>query len=67
MLVPFNIIPLGTRFKYVGLNSTWVKIDINTIAAWDSTQITTNWHQQICSFAETDTKEALVQEVKVVE
>jgi hypothetical protein len=42
--IPFDILPLGARFRYEDPSSNvWVKIDLNTIAEWDASQMDTNW------------------------
>jgi len=66
--VAFNIIPLGTRFRYdsrkYDLKSLWVKISANEIAEWDESQIETNWvGQKVCSYCDND--DDLTEEVEV--
>lgn len=54
-IVSFNILPLGTRFKYTEIDKIFVKIDINTVAEWNESQIETNWiGQRVMSAFETD-------------
>lgn len=61
---PFNILAYGARFRYVfdpdaprptpvpDNGRVWVRIDVNTIAEWDSKNAATNWAgQQICCFS----------------
>jgi len=66
MYFPFNVLALGTQFKYNQFdNRTFVKIGSNEIAEWDDDMITSNWiGQMIYSF---DNSINLEKEVWVIE
>ena len=69
-LVSFSCLCLGAKFKYAdpGIDRVWVKIGHNEIAAWDESQLDTDWvGQQICCFADNDDKASLAVEVELVE
>jgi hypothetical protein len=73
-LAAFNILALGTRFKYNHVSipddveDTWVKISHTGIAKWDDDEVITNWvGQQICSFADNDDEISLSEKVILVE
>jgi hypothetical protein len=52
-LANFSLLALGTRFKYKGGKTVWVKIGVDLVAEWDSKQIATKWlGQAICSATE---------------
>lgn len=65
-MISFNILPLGTRFKYREYEQVFVKIDFNTVAKWDSFQIENNWvGQSVMSAFETEAE--LQTKVEVIE
>ena len=69
-LAPFNVLALGTRFKYDNpeVEYTFVKISHTEIARWDDDEVITNWvGQLICSFADNDDEISLSEKVILVE
>jgi len=69
LLIPFNKLCFGARFRYNGGSSTcWVKIEHNRIAEWDPSNLVSNdgWiGQRIRCFADNDDQKSLSAEVIV--
>lgn len=66
-LLSFNILPLGTRFRYKEWDeAVYAKIDYNMVARWDATKIGCMWLGQIVMSAFDDDRE-LKTKVEVVE
>ena len=66
--IRFDVLPLGTRFRYIGGRDVWVKIEnggTGVIAKWDG-PTASNILQSICIAAETEQERATL-EVELAE